>query len=51
MGRGGVRADLRENEAKFVEKIKEDLAKGTTWERITELIGLENSRAWRGVSH
>ncbi|KAL1405888.1 Clathrin light chain [Vanrija albida] len=35
----------KENEAKFVEKLKEDIAKGTTWERITDLIGLENSQS------
>ena len=35
----------RENEAKFVEKLKDDIAKGTAWERIAELIGLENSQS------
>lgn len=34
----------KEEEAKFVEKLNEDIAKGSTWERITDLIGLENSR-------
>lgn len=36
---------LRENEAKFVEKLKDDIAKGTAWERIAELVGLENSQS------
>lgn len=35
----------RENEAKFVEKLKDDIAKGTAWERIAELVGLENSQS------
>ncbi|RSH81957.1 uncharacterized protein EHS24_008156 [Apiotrichum porosum] len=35
----------KEEEAKFVEKLNEDIAKGSTWERITDLIGLENSPA------
>lgn len=35
----------KENEAKLLEKLNDDIAKGTTWERITDLIGLENSRA------
>ncbi|EKD02728.1 clathrin light chain [Trichosporon asahii var. asahii CBS 8904] len=35
----------KENEAKFVEKLKDDIAKGTAWERIAELIGLENSQS------
>ena len=34
----------KEKEAAFVEKLKEDIAKGTSWERVTDLIGLENSR-------
>lgn len=34
----------RENEASYLEKINESIAKGTSWERITELIQLENSR-------
>lgn len=33
-----------ENEAAFLEKLNEGIAKGTAWERITELINLENSR-------
>jgi hypothetical protein len=37
----------RENEAAFLEKLNEGIAKGTAWERITELISLENSREWR----
>lgn len=40
-------ADLnlhRENEAAFVEKLQESIAKGSSWERVTELIQLENSR-------
>jgi hypothetical protein len=39
----------KEQEAKFVEKLKDDIAKGTSWERVTELIGLENSREWNTV--
>lgn len=35
---------LRENEAAFLEKLGEGIAKGTAWERITELLALENSR-------
>jgi len=34
----------REKEAAYLEKMGEGIAKGTAWERITELIGLENSR-------
>lgn len=34
----------RENEAAFLEKLGEGIAKGTAWERITDLIALENSR-------
>ena len=34
----------REKEAAYLEKMNEGLAKGTVWERVTELIGLENSR-------
>lgn len=34
----------REKEATYLEKMNEGIAKGTSWERITELIGLENSR-------
>lgn len=41
-------AENKENEAKFVEQLKDNIAKGTTWERITDLIGLENSRGLRG---
>lgn len=40
----GAELTCRENEAKFIEKLKDDIARGTTWERITDLIGLENSR-------
>ena len=36
----------REKEAAYVEKMNEGIAKGTAWERITEMIGLENSREW-----
>ena len=35
----------KESEAAFVEKMQEGIAKGTSWERITELIGLENSQS------
>jgi len=35
----------KENEAAFLEKLGEGIAKGTAWERITELIGLENSQS------
>lgn len=34
----------KEKEAEFVQKLKDNIAKGTTWERITDLVGLENSR-------
>lgn len=34
----------KEEEAKFVQTLQDNLAKGTAWERITDLIGLENSR-------
>ena len=36
----------REKEAAYLEKMGDGIAKGTAWERITELIGLENSREW-----
>ena len=35
----------KENEAKFLEKISEGIAKGTSWERIADLLALENSRS------
>ncbi|KAL7422058.1 Clathrin light chain [Cryptotrichosporon argae] len=35
----------KENEAAFLEKLGEGIAKGTAWERITELLGLENSQS------
>ncbi|CAK9785221.1 unnamed protein product [Cutaneotrichosporon oleaginosum] len=35
----------KEHEAKFIEQLKDDIARGTTWERITDLIGLENSQS------
>ncbi|EIW70333.1 clathrin light chain [Tremella mesenterica] len=35
----------KENEAAFLEKLNEGIAKGTAWERITDLIGLENSQS------
>jgi len=46
-GRDCARTPLtrRENEAAFLEKLGEGTAKGTAWERITDLIALENSRA------
>jgi hypothetical protein len=36
----------REQEAAYLEKLNEGIAKGTAWERITDLIGLENSRTF-----
>ncbi|WVR06747.1 hypothetical protein IAU60_003782 [Kwoniella sp. DSM 27419] len=35
----------KENEAAFLEKLNEGIAKGTAWERISELISLENSQS------
>ncbi|KAK4688201.1 hypothetical protein P7C73_g1900, partial [Tremellales sp. Uapishka_1] len=35
----------KESEAAFLEKLNEGIAKGTAWERITDLIGLENSQS------
>lgn len=35
----------KENEAAFVEKLQESIAKGSSWERVTELIQLENSQS------
>ncbi|GMK59686.1 hypothetical protein CspeluHIS016_0802920 [Cutaneotrichosporon spelunceum] len=35
----------KEHEAKLLEQLKDDIARGTTWERITDLIGLENSQS------
>lgn len=35
----------RENEAAFLEKLQEDIAKGTSWERVADLISLENSQS------
>ncbi|WWD16974.1 hypothetical protein CI109_101408 [Kwoniella shandongensis] len=35
----------KENEAAYLEKLGEGIAKGTAWERITELISLENSQS------
>ncbi|WWC69865.1 uncharacterized protein I206_103808 [Kwoniella pini CBS 10737] len=35
----------KENEAAFLEKLNEGIAKGTAWERITDLIQLENSQS------
>ncbi|ORY26350.1 clathrin light chain [Naematelia encephala] len=35
----------KEHEAAFLEKLSEGIAKGTAWERITELISLENSQS------
>lgn len=34
----------RQNEAKFLEDLSASLSAGTTWERIADLVGLENSR-------
>jgi hypothetical protein len=34
----------RESEAAYLEKLNEGIAKGTSWERVTEMIQLENSR-------
>jgi hypothetical protein len=34
----------RESEASYLEKLNEGIAKGTSWERVTDLIQLENSR-------
>lgn len=42
-----TRADNnRENEAAFLEKLSEGTGKGTSWERISALIELENSRTF-----
>ncbi|WRT66701.1 uncharacterized protein IL334_003662 [Kwoniella shivajii] len=35
----------KESEAAFLEKLNEGIAKGTAWERITDLIQLENSQS------
>ncbi|WVO15243.1 hypothetical protein L204_102895 [Cryptococcus depauperatus] len=35
----------KENEAAFLEKLQESIAKGTSWERIADLIHLENSQS------
>lgn len=35
----------KEKEAQFLEKLNEGIAKGTAWERITEMISLENSQS------
>jgi hypothetical protein len=37
----------RESEAAYLEKLNEGIAKGTSWERVTEMIQLENSRKSR----
>ena len=34
----------REDEKAFLENLQESLSKGTTWERITDLVDLQNSR-------
>ena len=34
----------RESEAAYLEKLNEGIAKGTSWERVTDMIQLENSR-------
>jgi hypothetical protein len=38
----------RESEAAYLEKLNEGIAKGTSWERVTEMIQLENSRKFSG---
>jgi len=38
----------RESEAAYLEKLNEGIAKGTSWERVTEMIQLENSRKSNG---
>jgi hypothetical protein len=38
----------RESEAAYLEKLNEGIAKGTSWERVTEMIQLENSRKSSG---
>jgi len=38
----------RESEAAYLEKLNEGIAKGTSWERVTEMIQLENSREFIG---
>jgi hypothetical protein len=38
-----VRID-REDEKAFLEQLQESISKGTTWERITDLVDLQNSR-------
>ncbi|OXB35295.1 clathrin light chain [Cryptococcus neoformans] len=35
----------KESEAEFLEKLQEGVAKGTAWERISDLISLENSQS------
>ncbi|ORX35556.1 clathrin light chain [Kockovaella imperatae] len=35
----------KENEAAFLEKLRDGTAKGSAWERVTELISLENSQS------
>lgn len=42
---------FREKEAVYLEKMNEGIAKGTAWERITELIGLENPRKCEWYLH
>jgi hypothetical protein len=39
-----TRLTCRESEASYLEKLNEGIAKGTSWERVTDLIQLENSR-------
>lgn len=34
----------REDEKVFLEQLQESISKGTTWERITDLVDLQNSR-------
>lgn len=34
----------RENEKAFLDNLQESISKGTTWERITDLVDLQNSR-------
>lgn len=44
------RADDREQEAAFLEKLSESVAKGTSWERITDLLELQNSREYHQMA-
>ena len=39
-----TRCAFREDEKAFLETLQESISKGTTWERITDLVDLQNSR-------